>query len=384
MEYKADEKEGFELAQAMARTGDWPPVGKMSGVGVVDPGLSLWIFGILAKVSGAAGPISLTRAVQLLNVFSILAFFALIWKWLLAEDREPWLWSAALLSVSPYSVLYSRKIWEPNVVPPFFLLTLAGFLHRGTFFGAIAYGLFGALIGQIHMSGFFLSLGLMIWIALFDRRSLNWLGWFAGSVVGALPLLPWIAYVLREPGPAEGWLWPNIRHLLFYRQWFKLGFGIGLDYPLGTQMDEFLRTPMFGTNTYAGKALVTGTWILLAIFVAFVAAGYLRKWDRVAFRDWTSTELFTNGVFFGMGGLFTIAGFLIFPHYLNIILPVLFLWIASLAIRFVPKPTVFLASLWLVQLSLSALFLVDIHKNCGAPGGDYGTSFRCQATPGAR
>ena len=379
MEYKEDERLGFELAQTIGRTTDWPLVGTMSGVGIVNPGLSLWIFVILARLTQAAHPMELARAVQMVNVLSVLALFYFVLRWLKGEDREPWLWSAAMLSVSPFSILFSRKIWEQDVIPPFLLLATIGFMNRASFLGAAVYGLFGALLGQVHMSGFLFSLGLVVWLAVFDRNNVNWQGWFAGSALGAIPLLPWVAFVLSQPGPSQGWGWGNILRLKFFRDWLEDTFALGLGYSLGPHFTAFLRFPSIGASpTYGVMLIHIGLW---AAMIVFLAGSLWGTWTNKAIvpDPAPSTTLLRNATLWAMGALFTLSGFVVYRHYLNVVLPIEFLWLACLTLRYIPRPRAFLLTVWVLQLLLSVSFLSYIHQNCGAPHGDYGTAYRCQA-----
>jgi len=40
------------------------------------------------------------------------------------------------------------------------------------------------------------AFGFTVWAFLFDRRRVAWGGWCVGSVLGVLPMLPWIAYLI--------------------------------------------------------------------------------------------------------------------------------------------------------------------------------------------
>ncbi len=55
--------------------------------------------------------------------------------------------------------------------------------------------------------------------------------------------------------------------------------------------------------------------------------------------------------------LFSTTGFIAFGHYAGIVLPVIFLWIASWADRFVPKPRVYLLTVWAMELLPSIALL---------------------------
>src|SRR5262249_8844333 len=70
MEYKADEIYMFEQTQKASRDEPW--LGMESGVGLRNPGMSVWIFLLLAKVTGAEEPTALCRVVMVLNIGAII------------------------------------------------------------------------------------------------------------------------------------------------------------------------------------------------------------------------------------------------------------------------------------------------------------------------
>src|SRR3954447_12432587 len=206
MEYKADEARLW----ALAFHGAWPWVGDASGVGVPNPGMGIWVFSGLKAVLPVDSPLGLGRAVMALNVLALAGLAVFAMRAIAPERREPWLWATALVALSPPAVLFSRKIWIQSVLPPFVLAALAGWWFRARAAGAFTWGLAGAWLGQIHMSGFFFAAGLAGWTALFARRSARWRWWLAGSVVGALTLLPWLHHVLTHPGGGAR----SLRHLV--------------------------------------------------------------------------------------------------------------------------------------------------------------------------
>src|SRR5690349_10298122 len=65
MEYKEDEEYNFTQTQHIGVTQPWPWYGIASGVYVVNPGMSIWVFTVLAKLFGIHTPTSLAHAVQL-------------------------------------------------------------------------------------------------------------------------------------------------------------------------------------------------------------------------------------------------------------------------------------------------------------------------------
>ncbi len=130
-------------------------------------------------------PTSLARAVQILAIAAIGVLVWFSYRCVPSGEREPWLWAAAILSVNPLAVLFERKIWPPSVLPIFVSFMLIAWWKRERFWGAFAWGLIGAWIGQIHMGAFFFAGGFAAWALLFDRKQVAWRGWLAGSFLGA-------------------------------------------------------------------------------------------------------------------------------------------------------------------------------------------------------
>src|SRR2546429_592219 len=113
-------------------------------------------------------------------------------------EREPWLWAAALVSVNPLAVLSHRKIWQPCVLPLFVMVLVICWWYRDRRTGAFAWGLLGGFLGFLYPAGMFLTAGFGLWAFLFDRQRVCWRWWLPGSVLGALPLIPWFHYVFAE------------------------------------------------------------------------------------------------------------------------------------------------------------------------------------------
>ena len=188
MEFKADEAYLFAHAQA----GALPGLGQASGVGLRNPGLSVWIFVTLDHGFGLHTPTALARAVMLVNVAALALLVVFATRCVARPERERWLWATALTAVNPALIVFSRKIWAQSVLPFFTMVALICWWRRGRARMSFGWGVSGALLGQIHMSGFFFAGGLALWTALFDRRSARWRAWLAGSAVGAVPLIPWV------------------------------------------------------------------------------------------------------------------------------------------------------------------------------------------------
>src|SRR5438270_11356331 len=99
IEFKADEAWTFEQSQQAARSGAWPGLGMPSSAGFRNPGMSLWVFVLLGKITGVDEPTRLARAVQVLSVLAIVALVLFAYGCVGREEREPWLWAAALVAL---------------------------------------------------------------------------------------------------------------------------------------------------------------------------------------------------------------------------------------------------------------------------------------------
>lgn len=394
IEFKGDEKYNFELARDAGRTVPIPALGMNSGVNIPNPGLSVWVFVGLARLTGVDSPVGLARAIQMLNVLALVLLAFLVLKFMRGPTRETWTWAVALACVNPIDVLLQRKIWAPSVFPLLTTLMLLCWWRRDRFWYAVGWGLIGGVLGQIQMVGFAFGLSFALLTLLIDRRGVRWSGWLAGSGLATIPLLPWLQYLwthqdqLRQssgssPAYAEFSLlhhpftaWIDQNPWQYFLVWIVNALGLGLDYSLFDEVYAFLKFPyVAGWPTYGGGAAMVVIVGLAAITLAFG----LR---RVAGLEWRARPArHTLGMwiaFLGFGGLVAVTPYFVQRHYLLVTFPYEFVWLA-LVVQFAFGRTrlarAVLTSLCVCQFALAANFLWYIHANGGAPRGDYGVSY---------
>ncbi|HUY88478.1 MAG TPA: hypothetical protein VMV10_07075 [Pirellulales bacterium] len=387
MEYKADEKWTFDQTQPSSDR-SFPWLGMPSSAGMDNPGMSVWVFMALGKLLGVDDPVSLARAVQWLNVAAILLQVAFAWRCVPWPDREFWLWSAAFLCVNPLAVLFHRKIWPPSVLPIFIVALLIAWWFRQRPWAAFAWGLVGAAIGQIHMSGFHFAAAAVLWTWWFGDKRTAWKSWTAGSVLGVLPMIPWLKYLIATHGsrPSANVKWEHLFEAKFWLRWFSEPFGWGADYALGDDFRDFLSQPIV-----AGQA----TWLVGLLHVAAIASAvgllvriYRQRGTlfgaaaRVQVR--LPTVMAQDFALWGYGILLTLTLTPIHCHYMLIAYPMEFLWLARMALGAQPDRSrramigrALLAGMCLVQLLISASFLGYIHVKQRIDG-DYGVVYRAQ------
>jgi hypothetical protein len=336
IEFHGDEKFTLDNVLAVLNGGPWPARGMTMSIGGPNPGMSVWIFIALGLLGRPETPPDLAEAVQILNVVALVAFLAFVLSAVARREREPWLWALALWAVNPLAVIYERKIWPPSVLPIFVVGMLVGWWYRRHWLGSFCFALIAMVAGQIHPTGAFLGLVLLIWTLVDDRRAFRPTGLIAGAVVGFLPALTWAMSYFQQGNKLNQLRLP---FLTFYGRWFTEPFGFGADHTLGpVEFPRFLGWPeLAGRPTY----LV----LLLHVAIATIAVGLL-AWGAVRFYRsgqfslrWlflgeTPGGRIVRAAFWGFGTiltLLTIRGGGLYPHYLIVIAPIMTLWVALLA-----------------------------------------------------
>jgi hypothetical protein len=386
IEFKRDEAWVYRLVTEHVDTGAWAPLGMPSSQEVLVPGLSIWVFYPLSYVFGADDPTALARGVQICSLAALLALVVFTWRCVPAEEREPWLWAAALIAVNPIAVIYQRKLWPPCMLPVFCMMFLIGWWHRERRWGAFAWGVVGALLGQIHASGFLFAGAVFLATIWAQRRSVRWLPWLIGSALGCLPMAGWVLYMLTKPDAVHENFFAFNRWIegKFWTHWATEPLGFGLGGILGTETGEFLRWPLIGGHPTYGGAILQGLAIVLGAII--LGKFVVRRWrePRNLRARPSSSTLLVHAVFFGYGLLLTLAAVRFYRHYLLVAYPLMALWLARLALPSnIQGAGLAWGRRWLLALGLvnalcTALLLTYLHTQGGAPGGAFGPSYEQQ------
>jgi len=398
MEYKYDERWMFERTVNVGTTEPFPWLGMPSGVSVRNPGMSVWVFLGLSRLLSADEPVRLALGVVLLNLAALVLGLVYAIRRVPAEEREPWLWAIGLVALNPLAVIYSRKIWVCSPLPFFSMLFLFAWSRRENRAGAFFWGLVGACLGQIHMSGFFYAFAFAAWdlfLGSYREKKTRWRWWTLGSAAGALPLVPWVAYFFDARSPSVSYMsWDQLLQSRFLGFWVSDPLGLHVGNSLGAklgnsllvQISDFLRYPMVGGEP---------TWLMAAAHAFLLAAGALAIANGFHFLhsksrrrlDVTlgtvSDSLFTQrAALISYGFILTLSTIMIRRIYLIITFPLEFVWLAGLCLRpgFAGRwGRGLLLAIAVVELAVSVTFLHYIHVNGGAENGDYGRSYRAQA-----
>lgn len=224
MEFKRDEFTHM-LGAYRAAVAPWSAPLVVSEGTDVSPGIFFYQF-LAVPVLVTRDPVSVARFIALVNVAAIPSLFLLIRPVFTARVA---LWTTAIFATTPWMIVFSRKIWNPDLIVPFLVLTLwclFSAMQRFARWKVMALAASLALLSQLHLS---------VWLAL-------------------LPLLP-LGLLFRP-----------------WRRPFDLATGIGSFFAtflltLGTRADEFVagftgvssQQPDLGM-TLPQLALYNGSW----------------------------------------------------------------------------------------------------------------------------
>lgn len=394
IEFKHDESFMFERAMHAGISEPFPWIGMPSGVGTPNPGLSIWLFVGLARLFGIGTPPGLARAVQITNVAALTLAMVLALRYLGDGERRWWLWAIALACVNPFAVLLQRKLWAQSLLPLFCVLLIAGWWRRHTRWGAFLWGLLGALLGQVHMSGFFFAGALWLWTVLgaraapleADEYGVRWRAWLAGSALGALTLLPWVWYLTTHGSGArpvvfmDSLIDANLYGTWYWVLWVTGALGLGISYSLGsTSFGDFLRYPLLGASPTYAIACAHVVLLMLGLWVVVHRGWQIIESRRVEARallgQGDSTSRIVSAGVYGLGLLLTLSSRPIVRHYLIVTFPLEWLWLSRQVRLATRRADVLLGAVWLCELTIAAGFLYYIHVNHGAPAGDYGVTY---------
>src|SRR5581483_2455321 len=191
IEFKGDEATNLFLASRPIFGHAFPPGGTVSSVGILNPPIFNYILFPLTIFS--LDPKILSLLIGIVNSITI-AFFFLILKHYYSKTIA--LISTLLLAFSPWSIIYSRKIWPQDFI--LLLVVLIFFsLHKILIDKNSKYWLVLTacllFLIQLHQSGLFLA-PLIFLFLLLQKAKINFKFIIIGLAIGLLPFLPYISY----------------------------------------------------------------------------------------------------------------------------------------------------------------------------------------------
>ncbi len=192
-EFKADEARLLSLALDLAEGKAFPLHGITSSVGIPNFPMSVWLYAV---------PLTLWKHPYAATIFTGLSNTLSVGVcWLLV--RRYWGSKAALAvslmyAVSPWAIIYSRKIWAQNLLPLFVIgwafTGLLSFAERRWNILAVHIVLL-VIAFQLHLSAFTL-VPITIFFILFCWRQIDWRKLAIGGLVSLGLLSPFLFFIL--------------------------------------------------------------------------------------------------------------------------------------------------------------------------------------------
>ncbi len=200
-EFKADEGRLLTAALDMAG-GQFAVRGISSSVGFPNAPVSVWLYALPLFVW--PHPYAATLFTGLLSLAAVAGTY-----WLARRYWGPWAAIIASLSlaVSPWGIVFSRKIWAQNLLPAFAVLwaiSAALAFVEGRRWFVIVHIVCLAIAVQIHPAAIALFPVTLLCLIVF-RRAVDWRLVIAGSVLAVLTAAPFLWY-LAGRWAAEGGL----------------------------------------------------------------------------------------------------------------------------------------------------------------------------------
>jgi len=276
VEFKLDEQEAVNLglrlldARPWATSAPWPATGMRSSQGILNAPLFNYFMALFWALTGAVA--SATGMVGLFNAAALVPFYR--WCRALFAPRVALL-ALGAAALSPFAIIYSRKLWAQDLLFPFLVLLMWGlwWIHQRRFWwGLAASGLAMACISQLHQSGPFMALvlGLLLGIHLVRGRRKH----------GSFDFVP-------RAGP-----WDAMACLLVVQLWLFLWIPY-LRYLLGLPPNALANRPKLD---FVWPALL---WKLALQLVPYDLFTFFEPHQSQFFTQWSSAPI---AAFFRLGG----------------------------------------------------------------------------------
>lgn len=369
IEFKTDEAINLLLAARPLFGHDFVSGGTVSSLGILNPPIFNYILFPIVLIS--LDPRIVSLFVALINVAAIMGIYFLIKRYYCLTTAVV---ASLLISFSPWAILYSRKIWMQDLLLPFAVLMLLA-VHKLIVEKKekywILYATSSLILIQLHPVSAIFVLTVSIFLVI-KKTKLHLKYLVIGLLIGLIPLVPYIMFEIQNGCPdcstlisSKNKLSPGYSLETFFRPLQIVGVG-DFRFILG---DDTLTFAQKFPIIYRAREILYLEYLLLPFgFLIFVLKNSTLS-------------------FLGYATLLTIVSYFFlkiepFMHYYIILLPLLFLFLATSFSFFLNSKKLFLriggAMLLLLILLTSMAFnyaFFDLLKMYGGTEGDYGSTY---------
>jgi 4-amino-4-deoxy-L-arabinose transferase-like glycosyltransferase len=246
LEFNFDQAANPLLAEQIIENRGLPTQCLFSSIGICNPFFFLYL--LVPPLLISADPIFLTGFIAGINVLAVLALFFFTKKFF---GEIAALIASALLAVNPWAIIFSRTIWQQNVLILFIILFfwfLFNFAFDNKKTHLIWALLFFGIITQLHQLAIFFGLPLLVILIIF-RRQIVFKNLLLGFLLCLLLYLPFIVFEIKHD-------WFSLENLITYSQTpaqlhtaalifpFQMVSTAGLNYTFGLDEQNFWQTTL--------------------------------------------------------------------------------------------------------------------------------------------
>jgi len=362
MEFKYDEAFNSFKTLEMVKEGKIPLVGDINSIGIHMPPLFIYLLSIPFFFS--RNPVIATGFIALMNVIAILITFFFMKKFF--SEKAAFI-TIAFYAVSPWQVLFSRKIWAQDLLTPFIILFIF-FIYKIVYEKKQVYIIYSLItlgfICQIHLSSiYFLFISLIITVWQWQKINKKYL--IIGIIFFILMFTPYLIYQLKndfvdiKTFKSGSKFTVNIDVFKFP---FKLITTRGFEYVLGNNYSDF-----------KNKTLIITLLDILQMISLLIAFIYL-------FITYKKNIIFVIWLLSGI--LFLVFVRSLYNHYFISLLPLMFILIGNMfnwllknklgILRYTAYGIILVLLIYQFSFSLS---FVNYIKEQKCIDGDYGVPF---------
>ncbi len=369
IEFKTDEAVNLLLSSRPLFGHPFTPGGTVSSVGILNPPFFNYLLFPFTLIT--LDPRGISFFIGLINSLSIGFLFLIIKRYYGIRIA---LISTILFAFSPWAILYSRKIWTQDLLAPFFVPLFYSLhklvLERKTFYWLI-YTAVALFLIELHQTSI-IFISIITIFLLFQKVKLNLKYTFLGLLIGLSPLIPYFVYEISSSFPDfKTIVLANNRLSAFYN------FSIFLRPLQITSQGNFNFVMGNDLLTFSEKFPIIfqlrKVFYLEYLLLPFGLLVFIKKFKKVSFLAYASITL-------------PIIYFLLkidpLMHYFIILLPLLFIFLATSFIFFIEKKNLIVKSLaillFLTLVLTSILFngaFFSLINSLGGLKGDYGATF---------
>ncbi|MFQ5594466.1 MAG: ArnT family glycosyltransferase [Anaerolineae bacterium] len=195
VQFNLDEVKHLDRSLAVLTEGKPALVGSPSSVGPAKPPLMVYL--LIPPLLISRDPSVATGFVALLNVGAVIGCLWLAWEYF---GPVAGLVAGLLFATSPWAVLFSRKIFTADLIPPFttlfFISLFAAFVQRKQRHIVLAFFWLACLLQITFSTAPFVLLMVLLLIVYRDRVQRRFLA--SGLVAGGLLFAPYVYYELTH------------------------------------------------------------------------------------------------------------------------------------------------------------------------------------------